>query len=91
MCALLLSQFTDAVQDAFLCFIEWFCHIVIKKMQKIIPTSESVMLALDIGMERGKSCGYTAVMLWIQTFGAHTIPLYISSLTQSLTVGGCRV
>jgi hypothetical protein len=51
MCALLLSQFTDAVQDAFLCFIEWFCHIVIQKMQKIIPTSESVMLALDIGME----------------------------------------
>jgi hypothetical protein len=52
MCALLLSQFTDAVQDAFLCFIEWLCHIVIKKMQKkIIPTSESAMLALDIGME----------------------------------------
>jgi hypothetical protein len=47
----LLSQFTDAVEDASLCFTEWFCQIVIKKMQKIIPTSESVMLALDIAME----------------------------------------
>jgi hypothetical protein len=85
MCALLLSQSTDAVQDAFLCFIEWFCQIVIKKMQKIIPTSESVMLGYCVG---------TRQILWFYSCDAMNPNLW-SSYNSSLhlisdTIIDCR-